>query len=40
MEKKTDQNSGDQLRPEYDFGSMKGGVSHLSVSAALRERLI
>ena len=26
MKKKTDQNPSDDLRPEYDFASMKGGV--------------
>jgi len=26
MKKKTDQNPTDELRPEYDFASMKGGV--------------
>ena len=26
MKKKTDQNPSDELRPEYDFASMKGGV--------------
>ena len=35
--KKTDQNANDEMRPEYDFASMKGGVRGKYVKR-LRER--
>ena len=38
MKKKTDQNQSDELRPEYDFASMKGGVRGKYVSVIVPER--